>query len=123
MRAKVKAVKVELMRRRPIPKQGPTPKLGRWLGQLVGGFFGYHAEPTNEAALSAFRYCVIDLWRRALRRRSRKDRSTWLRIARLAADFLPKPPIRHPWSRARFAVRLGSDTPLAGLRPGVFAPL
>jgi len=99
MRAKLKAIKVELLRRR----HEPIPKLGMWLGQVVGGFFGYHAVPTNSSALSAIRYYVMDLWRRTLRRRSQKDRSTWQRIDRLAADFLPKPLIRHPWPRARFA--------------------
>jgi RNA-directed DNA polymerase len=113
MRAKLKAVKVELMRRR----HEPIPKLGRWLGQVVGGFFGYHAVPTNSAALSAFRYHVMDLWRRALRRRSQKDRSTWLRIDRLAADFLPKPLIRHPWPRARFAATHPRWEPYALIGP------
>ena len=99
MGAKLQAVKVELMRRR----HQPIPVQGRWLGQVVRGFFGYHAVPTNEGALSAFRYHVMDLWRRALRRRSQKDRLTWSRIARLALDFLPKPLIRHPWPSTRFA--------------------
>jgi group II intron reverse transcriptase/maturase len=113
MRAKVKAVKVELMRRR----HEPIPKLGRWLGQVVGGFFGYHAVPTNEAAVSAFRYYAMDLWRRALRRRSQKDRSTWARINRLAADFLPKPLIRHPWPSARFAATHPRWEPYALIGP------
>ena len=43
---------------------------GEWLGAVVRGFFAYHAVPTNTRALSAFRHHVIDLWRRALRRRS-----------------------------------------------------
>ena len=113
MRAKLKAVKVELMRRR----HEPIPKQGTWLGQVVGGFFGYHAVPTNSAALSAFRYYVMDLWRRALRRRSQKDHSTWLRIDRLAADFLPKPLIRHPWPRARFAAAHPRWEPYALIGP------
>jgi hypothetical protein len=99
LRAKLKAIKVELMRRR----HEPIPKQGRWLGQVVGGFFGYHAVPTNTAALSAFRHHVTNLWMRALRRRSQKDRFTWVGLARLAADFLPKPLIRHPWPSTRFA--------------------
>ena len=113
MRAKLKAVKVELMQRR----HEPIPKQGKWLGQVVGGFFGYHAVPTNSAALSAFRYHVMDLWRRALRRRSQKDRSTWPRIDRLAADFLPKPLIRHPWPRARFAATHPRWEPYALIGP------
>jgi RNA-directed DNA polymerase len=50
---------------------------GRWLGTIVRGYFAYHAVPTNVHALSAFRHHVVDLWRRALRRRSQKDRSSW----------------------------------------------
>ena len=61
--------------------------------------------PTNSAALSAFRFNVIDLWRRTLRRRSQKDGFTWERIIRLADHWLPKPLIRHPWPSARFAVK------------------
>jgi group II intron reverse transcriptase/maturase len=101
MRAKLKEIKDELRRRmhKPIPEQG------RWLGQVVGGFFGYHAVPTNSAALSAFHYHVKNLWRRTLRRRSQKDGFTWARIGRLADAFLPKPVIRHPWPSARFAAK------------------
>ena len=54
---------------------------GRWLAGVVRGYFAYHAVPTNMRALKAFRHYVIDLWRRALRRRSQRDRSrpgqTW----------------------------------------------
>jgi RNA-directed DNA polymerase len=55
MRAKLREVKEELRRRmhRPIPEQG------RWLRQVVTGFFAYHAVPTNSAALSAFRYYAV----------------------------------------------------------------
>ena len=34
------------------------------------GFFAYHGVPTNGRALAAFRFHVLDLWRRTLRRRS-----------------------------------------------------
>src|ERR671939_1043269 len=69
MRAKLKAVKEALRRclHQPIPAQG------RWLKQVVVGYFAYHAVPTNRRALMAFRNHVIALWRRALRRRSQKD--------------------------------------------------
>jgi RNA-directed DNA polymerase len=100
MRAKLRAIKDELRRRR----HEPIPQQGRWLGQVVRGYFAYHAVPTNVASLSAFRHHVVNLWRRALRRRSQKDHTTWDRIARLAADFLPAPRILHPWPDARFAV-------------------
>ena len=100
MRAKLRAIKEELRRR----MHAPIPQQGQWLGRVVRGYFAYHAVPTNVASLSAFRHHVEDLWRRALRRRSQKDHTTWVRIARLAADFLPAPRILHPWPDARFAV-------------------
>ena len=100
MRAKLRAIKAELRRR----MHEPIPQQGQWLRQVVRGYFAYHAVPTNIASLSAFRQHVVDLWRRALKRRSQKDRTTWCRIAVLAAEFLPAPRILHPWPDARFAV-------------------
>ena len=101
MQAKLSEIKEELRRRlhRPIPEQGA------WLRQIVTGFFGYHAVPTNSRALLAFRHHVTELWRRALRRRSQKDGSTWERVGRLVDEWLPKPRILHPWPDKRFAVR------------------
>jgi RNA-directed DNA polymerase len=80
------------------------PQQGKWLGQVVRGFFQYHAVPTNSRVLSAFRHHVMDLWLRALRRRSDKDKTTWERVARIAERYLPKPTIIHDWPEARFAV-------------------
>ena len=101
MRAKLQDIKVELQRR----MHWPIPKLGKWLGQIVGGHFAYFAVPTNIRALTAFRYQVVDFWRRWLRRRSQKDGTTWERVAKLADEFLPKPHILHPWPSVRFAVK------------------
>src|SRR5919106_270588 len=80
MRAKLKEIKEELRRRR----HQPIPEQGKWLRQVVTGFFAYHAVPTNGRALGAFRYHVTNLWRRTLRRRSQKDRTTWVRVTKLA---------------------------------------
>jgi RNA-directed DNA polymerase len=110
MMAKLLEIKEELRWRmhRPIPEQG------QWLRQVVSGFFNYHAVPTNSRALAAFRYHVTLLWRRALRRRSQKDRLSWDRITRLVDDWLPKPRILHPWPSVRFAVRHPRWEPYAG---------
>ena len=99
--AKLLNIKEELRKRmhRSIPQQG------KWLGQVVRGFFQYHAVPTNSRALSAFRHHVMDLWRRTLRRRSQKDKTTWERAARIAARYIPQPIIIHDWPEKRFAVR------------------
>jgi len=100
MRAKLSELKEELWRR----MHQAIPEQGRWLAQVVRGYFAYHAVPTNFPALSAFRYHVTRLWLRTLRRRSQKDRLTWARITKLANDFLPQPKILHPWPSVRFAV-------------------
>src|SRR5262245_20198666 len=100
MRAKLSEIKGELRRR----MHQPIPELGRWLAQVIRGYFAYHAVPTNFPALSAFRHYVMRLWLRTLRRRSQKDYFTWARMAKLANDFLPQPKILHPWPSVRFAV-------------------
>ena len=101
LRAKLAEIKEELRRR----MHHPIPEQGRWLAQVIGGFFAYHAVPTNYAALGDFRAQVIWLWLRSLRRRSQKDGSPWARIAKLANDYLPKPRILHPWPNVRFAAK------------------
>jgi group II intron reverse transcriptase/maturase len=101
MRAKLREIKEEMRRRR----HQPIPEQGKWLRQVVAGFFAYHAVPTNGRALGAFRYHVTNLWRRTLRRRSQKDRTTWARVTTLADDWLPRPRILHPWPSQRFAVK------------------
>jgi RNA-directed DNA polymerase len=100
MRAKLSEIKEELRRRmhRTIPDQG------RWLAQVIRGYFAYHAVPTNFPALSAFHHYVKCLWLRTLRRRSQKATFTWQRMAKLANDYLPRPKILHPWPSVRFAV-------------------
>ena len=69
----------------------PIPEQGKWLKQVVTGYFNYHAVPTNGPTLTAFRFHVTNLWRRTLRRRSQKDWTTKERTTRLANDWLPKP--------------------------------
>src|SRR6202008_4884400 len=98
-RASVSCSKLRRRRHQSIPEQG------KWLRQVVTGFFAYHAVPTNSRALHTFRHRVTDLWRRSLRRQSQKDRMTWSRIKKLADDFLAQARILHPWPHARFAVK------------------
>src|ERR1019366_5331730 len=92
MRAKLKSLKEDLRRR----MHEPIPAQGKWLAQVVRGYFAYHAVPSNARSLQTFRHYVKMLWMRTLRRRSQKDSTTWERIERLAADFLPPPRILHP---------------------------
>jgi group II intron reverse transcriptase/maturase len=101
MRARLKDIKEELRRRR----HQPIPEQGKWLAQVVRGYFAYHAVPTNSASIRAFRHYVVDLWRRSLSRRSQRGRITWERIKQIADDLLPRARILHPWPQQRFAVR------------------
>jgi group II intron reverse transcriptase/maturase len=101
MRAKLREVKEQLRRR----MHQPIPQQGKWLRQVVTGYFNYHAVPTNGTALATFRDEIVRRWRRILIRRSQKGALTWARITRLADDWLPKPRILHPWPNQRFAVR------------------
>ncbi|MGY8678536.1 group II intron reverse transcriptase/maturase [Bradyrhizobium sp. UFLA05-153] len=110
MRAKLREIK-EAMRRR---MHRPIPEQGKWLRQVVRGYFNYHAVPTNAPALAVFRHHVTDLWRRTLRRRSQKDRMTWERMTQLVSDWLPEPIILHPWPSDRFAVTHPRWEPYAG---------
>jgi group II intron reverse transcriptase/maturase len=113
MRARVRKIKEELRRRwhHSIPEQG------KWLRQVVIGYFAYHAVPTNSRRIAAFRFHVVNLWHQALKRRSQKDRTTWERITRIASDWLPTPRILHPWPEARFVVKYPRWEPGARIAP------
>ncbi len=110
MRAKLKEIKAGLTAH----MHEPITRQGLWLRQVVAGWFNYHAVPTNSRALGAFRYHVVSLWRRALRRRGQKDDTTWARITTLAREWLPEPRILHPWPEQRFAVKHPRWEPYAG---------
>jgi RNA-directed DNA polymerase len=92
MKAKLKEIRSTLMAKR----HALIPLMGQWLGQVLRGYYGYHAVPLNMRALNTFRYHITRHWHDALRRRSQKDKTTWARMIKLAADYLPLPKILHP---------------------------
>jgi RNA-directed DNA polymerase len=110
VRAKLRVVK-EAMRRR---MHQPIPQQGKWLRQVVIGYFNYHAVPTNFRALMAFRDEITRRWRRILNQRSQKGGLTWDRMNKLVDDWLPEPRILHPWPNKRFAVTHPRWEPYAG---------
>jgi len=101
MLARLREIKDELRQR----MRQSIPELGKWLRQVVRGYYAYHAAHTNGKRMSAFRFHATNLWRRTLRRRSRKDRTLWDRMARIVDAWLPVPRILHPWPEARFAAK------------------
>ena len=83
MRTKLREIKEALQRR----TNRPIPETGKWLAQVVAGYFAYHAVPTNGLALAAFRHHVAILWHRQLCRRSQRARLVWTQMAKLADDM------------------------------------
>jgi group II intron reverse transcriptase/maturase len=110
MRAKLQAIKQELRRR----MHWPIAVQGKWLKQVVHGYFNYHAVPTNRHSLVVLREEILHSWRRTLSRRSQKGKVTWAKMRTLAEEWLPKPLIRHPWPNQRFAVTHPRWEPYAG---------
>lgn len=101
MRNKIKAVKLELMRRR----HDPVPKQGKWVRAVVRGHFNYFAVPNNKPAIDNFRTEVIRGWFKALKRRSQNARRlTWDRFNRLIETWVPKARIVHKYPSQRLRV-------------------
>ena len=101
LRAKLREVKTELMRRRHLP----VPEQGQWLASVVRGHLVYYAVPGNTDTVAAFRTQVTRHWYMALRRRSQKTRLTWARMNPLVKRWLPPVRARHPFPAQRFAAR------------------
>ena len=101
LRAKLHAVKEELRVRR----HDPVPEVGAWVRRVVQGYFNYHAVPRNLESLEQFRTQVTRMWFRALRRRGQRHRITWDRFSPVAARWLPRARILHPWPSVRFAAK------------------
>ncbi len=101
MRAKLKQVRAELMRRRHLP----IPEQGRWLASVVRGHANYYAVPGNIDAVMQFRTQVTRAWLKALRRRSQRNRLNWERMGHLAKRWLPPARNVHSLPEVRFAAR------------------
>ncbi len=108
MRDKLRELKFSIKRRihQPIPVQAA------WLASVVRGYFAYYAVPTNLHAMSRFRFAVIALWHKALKRRSQRSRVTWARMRLLADAWIPPVRDHHPWPNARFDGRTQRRSPV-----------
>jgi RNA-directed DNA polymerase len=108
MRAKLRQVKDQLVRRR----YRPIPEQGRWLASVVRGHRAYYAVPGNRAAVATFRTQVTRHWHEALQRRSQRTRINWMRMNRLATRWLPPARVVHPFPDVRFRVRTQGRSPV-----------
>ena len=100
MRAKLHAVKDEMRRRmhRPIAEQG------QYLRSVVAGHARYFGVPNNGQRVQAFRFQVVRIWHRTLKRRSQSKQLSWKRMGRVAAHWVPPPRICHPYPNQRLIV-------------------
>jgi group II intron reverse transcriptase/maturase len=101
MAAKLKEIRQELRRRR----HASIVETQEWLHAVVRGYFQYHALPDNQHRLRSFRGDVLRAWMRQLRRRSQRNRRTWVRFLERLGDAIPAVAILHPWPNERFAAR------------------
>ena len=74
---------------------------GRWLQQVVTGYFNYHAVPTNSSTLTAFLFHVTNLWRRA----TAVERESWTVEVHQAVGRRLAPETANPSSVARELLR------------------
>jgi RNA-directed DNA polymerase len=95
--AKLRSIKVELRRR----MHQPIAMVGQWLRAVVQGYFNYFAVPGNFPRLNSFVREVTRLWWHVVRRRSQHGLKPAV-FYRIAAQYLPRPAILHPYPTERF---------------------
>jgi group II intron reverse transcriptase/maturase len=100
MTTALKRIKTVLRRQ----MHAPVPRVGAWLTRVLRGYYQYFAVPGNLSRLRAFRQAVYRLWRQVLWRRSHKTRLNATRMGELAARWLPRPRILHPYPSERLRV-------------------
>jgi hypothetical protein len=98
MAAKLKDIRAKLRQR----MHDRVPGTLKWLQQVVGGYFQYHAIPGNWARLKAFRSDVLRIWFQTLRRRSQRSRLTWERFRHSLGNLLPPVQVLQPYPDVRF---------------------
>ena len=98
MVAKLKTIKVELLRR----KHDRISQVGAWLRKVVNGYYQYHAVPGNIDQLRIFRQRINRLWRNVLVRRSQRAKKKWESLTPVFDRWIPIPRILHPYPHARF---------------------
>ena len=101
MRAKVKQMRVEILKRR----HDPVPEIGKWLRSVVQGHLNYYGVPGNRRSTDTFRTQIIRAWLHAMRRRSHKARNlSWVRFRRVVKTWIPTAKTTHPYPYQRLRV-------------------
>ena len=108
MRAKLKAIKVELRK----AMHDPIAKTGTWVKQMLQGHLNYYAVSGNHPSLWWFCNQVRWLWLKLLRRRSQKARLSWERFIRIVDRFFPPIKVLHPLPLHRFDAKTRGRSPV-----------
>lgn len=109
MRATLKAIREKLRKK----MHNPIPTVGKWLGQVVQGYFNYFAVPGNLYRLGSFRDEVCRIWRQVLKRRSQRHKMTQERTRRLEKRYIPQCRNKHPYPAQRFYATYPRQEPCA----------
>ena len=86
------------------PHSRPIAETGAWLRSVVTGHSAYYAVPGNTRALWTFRYLLVMLWLKSLKRRSQHSRWKRSNIWGLADAWLPRPRALHAYPEQRRCV-------------------
>jgi group II intron reverse transcriptase/maturase len=108
LRAKLKAIKVELRK----SMHNPIAKTGAWVKQMLQGHLNYFAVSGNDKSLWWFFNEVRWLWLKSLRRRSQRARLSWEKFTRLVDRFFPPIKVLHPLPCHRFDARTRGRSPV-----------
>jgi len=100
MRAKLKEVKQDLRGR----MHHSVEDQGKWLKSIVEGHNRYYGVPNNTAALAAFRFAIVGMWWRSLRRRGNRRKLPWRRMEKIADLWIPQVKLHHPYPLRRMGV-------------------
>lgn len=108
VRRKLQALQEQLRER----LQEAVAETGRWLRQVVRGYYRYYGVPRTSLALKRYRRAVIRLWHRLLCRRSQKAHVPWARMTQWAHQWIPLPRIYHPYPEERLRVWIQGKSPV-----------
>ena len=108
MRSKLLQIKAELRKR----LHWRLSDVGKWLKSVLNGHYRYYGVPWNGKKLSRFRWILMRLWYKSLRRRSQKHKMTWERMYRISDRWLPMPFICHPYPSMRLCVNTRGRSPV-----------
>ena len=108
MRAKLKAIKVELRK----SMHDPITKTGVWVKQMLQGHLNYFAVSGNDPSLWWFFNEVRWLWLKSLKRRSQNSRLSWEKFTRLVDRFFPPIKVLHQLPCHRFDAKTRGRSPV-----------